>query len=371
MIRSIFLFTLIIVTATSVNAQNLDFIDFKVSSDQNVWTYSVTRSKSIDSLVVQLEIPRSAFAKKVTSKINDSLMTPKTEYSLRQKRSICGNLQLEFSLLDTQNQTITFEVIAPKNVTKNGKIGWTIKANSKENKGSGPGPIGLGNPIIRYVLTGGYSLKGNSRIDFKVENGAVLIENYSRKQHSFSAGIVLNVLNLNNKLSADLLLSAEFGVDSSRVIDGFISGVTVQALQFRKFRLPELFVGISFRTEQKLRSGFKDVAKKLVKDINEMDIKALSALNTKDNKITPKAIKWNFDRFKKLLKNCEKKKNCENKINVKVYDGFPIIDPRNKEPIFYGTPLIDRINWAFVFGVIVPLDIGNWVPNWIGKRLGG
>lgn len=185
-----------------------------------------------------------------------------------------------------------------------------------------------------------------------------MIENYSRKKHSFSAGLVLNCINWNNKAAVDLLLSAEFGVDSSRVIDGLIGGITVRTFQFRKFKLPELFVGVSFRTEQKLRRGFKKVAKKLVEDINEMDIEALSTLNTKDNKINPKAIKWNFDRFKKLKES-------------KDYDGFPTIDPRDKEPIFYGTPLIDRRTCALVFGVIVPIDIGKGISDWIGKRLSG
>ena len=117
MTRSIVLFTLIIKTVASANAQNLEFIDFKVRGDQNVWTYSVSCPISGDSLTVWLEIPRAAYVKPVTSTTEgyldewdvtstkkDSLnekkimtstekdskqkkrMTPRMEYSLQQKR---------------------------------------------------------------------------------------------------------------------------------------------------------------------------------------------------------------------------------------------------------------------------------------------
>ena len=410
--RLLILFILVIAAVTSANAQNLEFIDFKVRDNQNVWTYSVT-AKSKESLQVCLEAPRSAYVKRVlqttedskeeravTSTKKDSLrkkkvvisttedslkktsatsttedteqtsvtsttedteqtkrVIPKMEYSLRQGRSTLGTLELTFKSAEKSDseQKFTFEVIAPKNVTKNGEIVWTINSGSKK-KGTLPGPIDVGDPIIRYVLAAGYSLKDNFDVDFKVEDKAVLIKNESRMRHSFSAGLVLSCLNWNNKVALDLLLSAEFGVDSSRVIDGFIGGITVRAPQFRKFRLPEVFVGVSFRTEQNLKSGFKQVAQELANDINAVTIKELSKLNTKDNKINPEAIKRNFARFNGL-------EPCD-------YDGFPTFDPRDKEPIFYGTPLIDRTNCALIFGFIVPLDIGNRVSSWIGTRLG-
>ena len=351
MTRSILLFMLTIATVASANAQNLEFTDFKVRDDQNVWTYFVIRpKKSADSLVVHLKIPRSAYVKQVprtteyslekrivTPKKKNSLeekkrVTLKMEYSLQQERLDDGKLRIKFDPLDTANQTITFEVIAPKNMTKNGEINWTI--NSDANKGTIPGPVASNDPIFRSVLTmgGSWRIRGE---DFKVENNAVLIEYDGHFRPSLSAGFMLNCLNLDHKCvqAINFLLSLEFGVDSSKIIDGFVGGFT-----FRVPRFPEIFLGVSMRTEQELRSGFIIVAKKL-----DIDIK----LKDKDDK-------WNFARFNGLG-------------NLKDYDGFPTIDPRDKEPIFYGTPLIDHTTYTFVCGVALPIDLGNLIPNLIGK----
>ena len=368
MTRSIFLFTLIITTVASTNAQNLEFTDFKVRDDQNVWTYSVICPQSVDSLVVELNIPRAAYVKQVprtteyslekrivTSTKKDLLekkrVKSKTEYSLKQKRLEDGNLQIKFFPFDNSNQTIVFEVIAPKNMTKNGEINWTINPGSN-NKSKLPGPVN--NPIIRPVLTMGGSWKFWGE-DFKVEHNAVLVDYDGHFRPSLSAGFMLNCLNLDHKCvqAINFLLSLEFGVDSSKIIDGFVGGFT-----FRIPRFPEIFLGISMRTEQKLRSGFEEAAKELVMDIKKMNIEKLSVRDTDRNNINYyKAIKWNFDRFKKLKE-------------PKDYDGFPTFDPRDGSPIFYGNPLIDHTNWAFVCGIAVPIDIGNWIPNWIGKIIG-
>ena len=355
MTRFIILFALIITTVASINAQNLEFTDFKVQDDQNVWTYFVIRpKKSVNSLVVHLKIPRSAYVKQVPRTTEYSLekrivtpkkknlledkkrVTQKMEYSLQQERLKNGNLQIKFDPLDSSNQTFTFEVIAPKNMTKNGEINWTINLSSN-NKGTIPGPVASKDPIIRPVLAMGGRWRNDDFVDFKMENNAVLIKHKQENkfQPSLSAGFLINCFDWDNRWlqSLDLLLSLEFGADGSKIIDGFVCSFT-----FRAFRLPELFVGVSMRTEQELRSGFMIVAKKL-----EMDIKS----KDKDNK-------WNFDRFNGLL-------------NLEDYDGFPTINPRDGQPIFYGTPLIDHTNYTFVCGIALPIDLGNLIPNLIGK----
>ena len=122
MTRSISLFTMIIAVVASANAQDIQFKDFKVRNDQNVWTYSMTCPKSVDSsVVIQLEIPRTAYVKQVSqttesSKEEKTSAKPKMEYSLQQKREN-DSLKLTFLLSDSKSQTITFEVIAPKNWT--------------------------------------------------------------------------------------------------------------------------------------------------------------------------------------------------------------------------------------------------------------
>ena len=331
--------------------------------------------QSVNSLVIQLNIPRVAYVKQaprtteysrekrivtstekdslteriVTSTEKDSLtekksVTPKMEYSLRQKRLKDGTLQLQIKFLptDNANKKFNFEVIAPKNATKNDEIAWTIEASPKNIEGMAPGPVASNDPIIRPALGVGGSWRFWGK-DFKVENDAVLIKYDGYFQPSLNTGFLLNCFN-----SLDLLLSLEF-VDGSQIIDGVVCGLIFQVPRF-----PEIFLGVSMRTEQKLREDFKKVAKKLAKDINAMSMKKLLKLNTKDNKINPETIKRNFARFKKLEK-------------PEDYDGFPTLDPRDKEPIFYGTPLIDHTNCALVCGIALPIDISDWIPNLIGK----
>lgn len=194
-------------------------------------------------------------------------------------------------------------------------------------------------------------------IDFRVENNAVLIKHKQQNKFrpSLSAGFLINCFSWDHGHinSLDLLLSLEFGVDGEKRIDGFIFGLGLRLK--RKF---DLFAGVSMRTERELRTGFMDVANELSKEINAEGIDSLYVLDTRDNDINPTVIMWSFDRFKNLN-------------NPKEFDGFPTVDPRDPNPIFYGDPLIDHTNWSVVFGVAVPLNVGNWIPDWVKTRLGG
>ena len=62
---SVVVFALIIAAVAPANAGGLQFRDFEVRGDQNVWTYSVTSSKTSRKLTVVLTIPRSAYVKPV------------------------------------------------------------------------------------------------------------------------------------------------------------------------------------------------------------------------------------------------------------------------------------------------------------------
>ena len=351
MTKSIILFTLMIVIATviSANAQDLQFKDFKVRNDQNVWIYSVMYPKLAKSLVVRLEIPRAAYVKQVSQTTESSNQNkrakPKMEYSMRQKRSIGGTLRIEFKLLNTKNQTIAFEIIAPKRVTKNGEIAWTIETSSKNIEGTAPGPIGLDDLNIRTVITAAGRWGDSYFSTINTGNKTILLKNDGHLQTSLSAGLALNFLNWNNKIASDLLLSLEFGADSTKVIDGVICGLTFRALRLRTFKLPEVFIGVSFRTEQGLRSIFKEKAKNLVRDIKKLP-------DTEENK----GIKSDFKRFKKL-------KNNED------FDGFPTTNPITGQEIYPGPPLVDDMNLAYVFGVAVPTALVSGIADWIKAQL--
>ena len=388
MIRSVVLVALMMGTVNSVNAQNLEFKNFKVRNDQNVWIYSVKPRERVGLLFIFLDIPRPAYAKlatqnngfpskqqaklttfeeytlrekKVTTTMKDSLhqnrvitttkdslqrkrgkkrtedpalriaVKPKSEIWMKQRRINHGTLKLVFNFLGDSKQRITLEIVAPKNVTKNGEIVWSIVTSLRTRKGTAPGPIGVGDPTVRYVIAGGVSCCwGDSVADFMLRNNALVIENEKRRRPTFSTGIVLNFFNWNNKVATDLLLSFEFGVDSSRVIDGFVWGLTFRGLQFRSFRLPELFFGSSHRIVQTLRQDFKEKARKLVPD-----------------------------RF------------TDENVDDSTFDGLSIYTPGTDDPIFPGTPLKERTTWAFVCGIVVPIDVGNWLADWLRTRLGG
>lgn len=351
MTKSIILFTLMIVIATvaSANAQDLQFKDFKVRNDQNVWTYSVMYLESAKLLAVRLEIPRAAYVKQVSQTKESSNQKkrakPKMEYSMRQKRSTGGTLRLEFTQLNTQNQTITFEVVAPKRVTKNGEIAWIIETSPKETKGTAPGPIGLDDLNIRTVITAAGRWRDSYLSTINTDNKTILLNNDGHLQTSLSAGLALNFLNWNNKIASDLLLSLEFGADSTKVIDGVICGLTFRALRLRTFKLPEVFIGVSFRTEQGLRSIFKEKAKNLVRDIKKLP-------DTEKNK----GIKSDFKRFKKLKDNED-------------FDEFPTTNPITEQEIYPGPPLVDDMNWACVFGVAVPTALVSGIADWIKAQL--
>lgn len=355
MTRSIVLFTLMIATVASANDQNLEFMDFKVRNNENVWTYSVTCLRPVDSLVVQLEIPRAAYVKQVsrateyslkkrgvTSTKKDSLeekkrVTPKMEYSLQQERLKDGNLQIKFDPLDSSNQTFTFEVIAPKNMTKNGVIDWAIETDAAN--GTVPGPtVLLDDPsFFRPAITVGSNWRCDDYIDFKIENNVMLIENDSRMRPLFGIGGLLKIGNIQKK-PLDLLISIELGKDSTKVIDSFVLG-----LGLRMNRHLNLYAGVLVHGGQAVSPGFKDVAEQLVTDIKDMKIEAPSAMEKDSTHIDYKAIQKGF-RFENLEK-------------LEDYDGFPIIDPRNEKPIFPGPPLINSTNWAFVFGVALSFDV--------------
>ena len=139
MTRSIVLFTLMIATITSANAQKLEFIKGpEIRNDEKVWTYSVIRPQSKKPLTVQLTLSDFAHVRGVISAM---------EATLQQKRLETENLvQLTFTPTDTstfenqtEDQTFTFEVIASKSVIKNGEINWTIEATPNIN-GTVPGP---------------------------------------------------------------------------------------------------------------------------------------------------------------------------------------------------------------------------------------
>ena len=362
MTRSIILFTLMIATVASANDHDLQLTNFTGRNDQNVWTYSVMHPKLAKPLVVRLEIPRAAYVKQVsqttesanqktqakskTKSANQKTQAkPKMEYSMRQKRSTGGTLRLEFTQLNTQNRTITFEVIAPKRVTKNGEITWIIETSPKETKGTAPGPIGLDDPNIRTVITAAGRWRDSYLSTINTGDKTILLNNDGHLQTSLSAGLALNFLNWNNKFALDLLLSLEFGADSTKVIDGVICGLTFRTLRLRMFKLPEVFVGVSFRTEQGLRSIFKEKAKNLV-----MDIKKLP--DTEENK----KIKSDFKRFKKLKDNED-------------FDGFSTTNPITGEEIFPGPPLVEDMNLACVFGVAVPTALISGIADWIKAQL--
>ena len=205
MTKSIILFILMIATVASADTQDqkLQFKDFKELKYQNVWTYLVTRPESDTSLVVRLELPRCTFVR----------LESQTEVILQQELLSTGDpnlIQLKFTYPDGVNAKQTsFEVIALKSETKNGEINWIIEANPNNIEGKAFGPVALDDSsTIRFVIAAGSSVRLCDETDFKMENGALLIENDNRIRPSLVFGTLLRFSK--RKKPLDVLLSLEF-----------------------------------------------------------------------------------------------------------------------------------------------------------------
>ena len=215
--RLIALFTLMLTTVASANVQNLQFKGSTVRNNENVWTYSVTHSHPGTSLTVRLAIPESAYVVAIT------------KATLLQERLGTGNLmRLTFEPVDqkvvTGKQTFKFEVIAPRNVTTTGAVGWTIEASPNNITGTALGPTALYDPsILRPVFAAAGSLRRDDIVDFKITDGVMLIENDSRMRPSAVAGVLLKLFDFQTffgrgrmaeKKTLDFLVSLEFANDT-------------------------------------------------------------------------------------------------------------------------------------------------------------
>ena len=337
MARTIFLFTLMIATINSANAQELRFMDHKVSGHEKIWSYALKCRDSESSCAILLDIPKSTYVRLAT---REEKVPPNPGQLLKQERTGQASLRVQFENGEIKNQWIYFEVKAPKSETKNGKIAWAIEPNCFEKNVRLPGPVPDDTTVQPFFTVGGsWSRRGN---DFNVVNNAVSIEYDGNFRPSLTAGLLVDLkYKCFESMKMDLLLSLEFGVDSSRLIDGIVVGLALPGPRFGN-----LFLGVSMRTQRKLRTEFETVAKIIAEEINSTSIGSLSVLSTKDNKINAKAIKCNFERFNSLN-------------NPTDYDGFPTVDPRDGTTIFYGSPLIDYTNWVFVCGIAMQIDVGK------------
>ena len=346
--RLIGLFTLMLATLASADAQqNLTSTVPTARDNENVWTYSVTRRPpSKDSLTVQLAIPESALV---------VALTPITEATLQQERLGTGNLiRLTFTLTPapaqapatpaSEYQTFTFEVIASQNLTAPGMVDWTIEANPNIT-GIAPGPTVLYDPsILRAFLAAGGSWLRDDVVDFKIEDGDMLVENNSQMRPSAVAGVLLKIFDfqtvfgwrLEEKKTIDFLLSLEFANATSKTLDGFVFGLGFGVNQYL-----EVYGGVSVRTGQEISDGFRKAAQQLAREIRGLR-------DTDENK----RIRSDFARFSKLAKDTS---------NDNDFDGFPTISPITNEQFFPGTPLINSTNSAWVVGVALPIDIFNLI----------
>ena len=338
MTRMMYLFPLIILAVNSANATELRFIEFKIDENEHIWTYAVTCPESLDSITVHLEIPNSAYVR-LTPRVEK--VSPIPGHIVKQKRIGQDSLRVMFVNVDAGNRWIYFDVKAPKSETQNGEITWTLMRNSGNEDVRVPGPVPKDVPFVRpaIMIGGSWSLCGK---DFSFQDNGVSIKYDGIFLPSLGAGIILDLkCRCFQDKGIGLLLALEFGVDSDRLIDGVVTG-----LSFPVSRYAELTLGVSMRTDRKLRDRFKTAARKLKADLNSVGIVTVSTQGTKDYEINSMAFDQDFRRFRSLEK-------------PEDYDGFPTIDPRDGTPFFYGTPLIDYINWVFVCGISVPIDVGE------------
>ena len=337
--RLIALFTLMLTAVVSANAQNLQSVS-SVRDNENVWTYSVTRQGSAAPLTVRLAIPASARVEGLTS--------PR-EATLRLERLGTGNLiRITFEPISTppdasppEKETFTFEVIASQNVTTTGAVDWTIEASPNNITGTASGPAVLYDPsTLRPVFAAGGSWRRDDVVDFTIADGVMLIENDSSMRPSAVAGVLVKLVDFQTlfgwrmaeKKTLDFLVSLEFAHDTSKTLDGFVFGLGLGVNRYLEF-----YGGVSVRTGQEVRFGFRKAAKQLAREIHGLP-------DTKENR----RIKSDFERFRMF--------NTDER-----FDGFSTISPITQEPIFPGSPLVSSTNSAWVFGVALPVDIFNLI----------
>ena len=323
-------------TAAAINAQQLRFIDLKISEIENVWTYAVCPSDKSDSLTVLLEIPEVAY---VTLARSDSLRerivqpaqvgvnfafpeslsikvapsnsvgvqvalpeyisvklvpsksvaanesTPIPGLLIRQERTHGDNLRIQFKNVDTKNQWIYFHVKAPKSKTRNGRIAWTVEPNCVNKNARLPGPI-PNDQFVRPALTVG----GSWRIygeDITIHDDAVPIEFDGVFRPSLSVGLLLDLNRGNSWVrNVDFLLSIEFGVDVSRLIDGVVFGPTYRMSQYA-----QCFLGVSMRTKRNWRKENEALVQQLAEEINTKRDYSNSPQNNTQNKINPDVLR--------------------------------------------------------------------------------
>ena len=335
----------IVAAIESASSQHLDSKDRTNRNEDYVWTYSVTRTISTEPLILRLAIPISARVRQ---------LEPISGIKFRKERLGTGNLiQLKFTPLSKKCeqsqaqrtnifQTFTFEVFSLRSVTKPGEIEWTIEASPDNITGVVRGPTVLYDAsILRPVLAAGGSVRFDDVVDFKIENGVMLIQNDSSLRPSVIAGVLLKLFDfqelfgwrMTEKKTVDFILSLEFANATSKSLDGFIFGVGLGVNRYLEF-----FGGVSIRTGQEISHGFRQSAQQMVNEIQ----------NNSDEKIT-ETVKSNFERFNNLASSDES------------FDGFPTINPLTNGPVFPGSPLVASTNKAFVFGVALPVDIFNLI----------
>ena len=186
--------------------------------------------------------------------------------------------------------------------------------------------------VVRAAFGTGLSRRHDDVIDFRVDEkgGRLWIENDSRLRLSGTLGALFTAKRLSGTATLDVLTSLEFTNRTNRALDALLLGMAVSWGRF------SVGAGVSFRMGEELGAGFRRDAALLVDDLKDHE---------------EHGAQWT--RFEGLPH------------SDKLFDGFPLIDPRKPDEPFFPPDQVIRksTNTDLFFGVFIPVDVGKIVAG--------
>ena len=208
----------------------------------------------------------------------------------------------------------------------NGPVAQTPPASVPETREISP------SSAVRLAFGTGLSKRLDDVIDFSVDedSGLLWIDNDSPLRLSGTLGALFTAKRLSGTMTLDFLTSLEFTNQTNRVLDGLLIGMAVS------WGSISVGAGMSFRMGEELSAAFRRDAALLVDELKNHETHGAR-----------------YGRFEGL------------RHNDKLFDGFPLVDPRGQEGPFVP---FDRIigkstNRDLFFGVFIPVDVGKVVAG--------
>jgi len=309
---------ILLIPATLLGAKADVFVARSQSSDgeRYSWTYSISfrELQTTDKqLHVRLAVPQTAsFA--VIEKGKERLKDAKKEgvfYQWTFERSEADILKAPPEPFEVRLVLSGLSTEVTHGSTQfQAAVGGT---QLSEQKVDGP-EVAFDPSFFRLAFGGGANLGYDDFAEFEVKGENIFTKNDSRLRASALFGGLFKLRDLNREKarSLDLLTSLEFSEGTSRVLDGFVLGLSYSHNKYLSFVL-----GYSLRRQSELSPGFLREAK-MINPSLDLNDKAYRGL-----------------------------------------DGMSLLKPGATARFFPGNPIIESFNNSVHIGVVIPIRFGS------------